>query len=49
MPQEPRVEVRLLNLCKRLRTLADIERSYSLKAVAEEIEIGVKELLRKQP
>jgi hypothetical protein len=45
MSQGPRTDVRLLNLCKRLKTLAELEKSYSLKAVADEIEVCVRDLL----
>lgn len=48
MTQGPRSDVRLLNLCKRLRSLAETEKSYSLKAVAEEVEAEVKRLLQER-
>lgn len=39
-------EIRLVNLLKRLIRLAEQEKSYSLKAVAEEVEASVLRLLK---
>ena len=48
MSTKPRTDVRLLNLCKRMRTLAELEKLHSIKALAEEIEFAVKALLQEK-
>lgn len=48
MSQGPSSDIRLLNLCKRLIRLAEMEKSYSIKAVAEEVEAEVKRLLQER-
>lgn len=41
-----RDDIRTLNLLKRLRSLAEMEKNYSIKAVAEELEASVHRLLK---
>lgn len=43
-----RDDVRLLNLLKRLRTLAEREKGFEIKAVAEEVDAAVRRLLQSE-